>query len=261
MATRQKTFNFTADEEGWIAYPANANIFMAWLKPRTTYTYAAGDKSANDPIKTLGGCLRTTASRNNDEVDATSYWELTCNWEALGVPGGGVVTEVNLGYCYKWDLGVTGGGTARSNAVISAGSTASGRAIILDNADTEIGEFSGEVPCIPRSGPSDWNAYPRGYTSDTVLNGYGRPNGWGWAEGTPVSVPSELQASDSTIKFRIHSRMPHTNAADKSFVRLKQDFVQITVTYVGVEPNTSYMVYESGTLNFYVNGALVGAAE
>jgi len=116
-----------------------------------------------------GGCWNMNSSgRNNSD---TSYIELTTTWENLGIASGATINAINAS-SFDWMCNV---------ANVSAGYTV-GALEILDN--------SGVLQATLISG----------------LAGSGVTGFAGRSNGSQVSVPSAIQASDTIIKIRLFDR-------------------------------------------------------
>lgn len=238
MATLIKKFQFKSDTEGWTGNPGDGQVTMEWFRPHKGFgSYRGGFHQDNDPLNSMGGALKTTAKQNAGSSE--NCWQWAGTWEDLGVPAGSTVTAVQGDYLYRWDF--TGGGILKprnySVAEFGAEDVGSGPFELRDSGDTLIDTFSARQPAIDRTSGDLWRGYPVGDTHDPVSE---TPPSWAQANGSSISVPSELQASTSIIHLWLKNLTPLTaiwNPGDSpTYVRFKQDHIVLTITYTAATP-------------------------
>src|SRR3989344_252403 len=124
-------------------------------------------------------------------------WEIADTWEAIfGIPTGSTVTEVGSGTGNSYNYRVS------EYNVGAAGN--SGPFEFYDNTPTIQGTFS----------------------TATAFSGL---VAWGTKTGTAISVPAGLQASNSTVRFRITNDLA-TGNNNSAAVTLRQDQIVLTIT-------------------------------
>ena len=136
-----------------------------------------------------------TTGRNNTN---TFYFEWSGNWEQLGVPSGSTVTEVGSGTTndYDWRCSI---------ATVSNGGTV-GPFEFYDNTPSLQGTFS------------------------TGNNFSGSTTSWATVNGSSISVPSAIQASNSIIRLRLNGLL--NNANDKNAkTQVDYDNISVQITY------------------------------
>lgn len=125
-------------------------------------------------------------------------WEIAGTWEAIfGIPAGSTVTEVGSGTGNSYNYRVS------EYNVGAAGN--SGPFEFYDNTPALQGAFS----------------------AATAFSGL---VAWTTKTGAAVSVPAGLQASNSTVRFRITNDLA-TGNNNSAAVTLRQDQVVLTITY------------------------------
>jgi hypothetical protein len=237
-----KTFNFTSDAEGWEATTGeppgdpgfNPGVLAAWRAPHAgsvSRHYSA--KNTNDPLKTMGGVLKTLA-RSYGTPQSENYWEWSGTWEDLGIPAGQTITSVSASYQWRticWD-----GGRHQSQLEFGAFGVGSGPFQIRKSDGTLIGTTSARVYAHERNSSDFWRRWPQDPTS------YGQwyqteypisvtPVTWSQVAGSAVAITGDEQASDSSIKLRLCNLTPETLNSANQWVRIKQDRIVVTVTY------------------------------
>lgn len=251
MATLIKEFNFVSDTEDWVATTTEFTIDTGWYPPHRNDGNSGPTNARSLPLQTLiGGCLKMTAKQNTSQ--SKNYWELTKTWEELGVPVGATVTAVQGDYLYKWDMGMGGAAVQtkyQNHAEFGAGDTNFGPFSLRDSGGSAIDTFSTEVYAIDRGagyGAAYWKYYPTA-TAEYPLSYI--PNGWGHKVGSSVSVPVPQQPSNTQVKFRIEQISPTTGAwthgSEPMWVRMKTDYVVLTITYTPVTNNNYYQAFQS----------------
>ena len=226
MATQVKEFHFRADTEGWSAVPAHGYINMAWFPPHKNALGRANIKGHFDlpPIYTMGGCLRTTACRTSGSAENAWLWSGT--WEDLGVPAGESVDSVSADYI--WRIFQRGHRqTKNSTAEWGVGECGSGPFELLDGSLSVISTFSARS-FAPAHSVSDPPNYPMGSGADSVSF---TPPAWKHEAGAVIAVPGAQRPSGSTIKLHLRSLTPACADDRQKWVRLKQDYVRLTIQY------------------------------
>jgi len=152
------------------------------------------EDSSNDPNAGTGVLQNRTTGKNQNT--AGSYWEWgdgsTLTWESLGVPAGATVTAVNLDYDWK----VSEFNTGKTNSV--------GPAELRDSGGTGLtGTFSVALD----------------FSTTTS-----------WAERTGTVITGLSDVSNTLIRLRITGNTSTGNSASGA-VTLRQDWIQVTVTY------------------------------
>jgi hypothetical protein len=256
-----KTFHFTSDTEGWIAttsepagdtgfYPG---VIASWRAPHKGQSVAKHYSTRNDsdPLKTQGGCLRMTA-RSHETPASENYWEWSGTFEDLGVPAGATISAVEAEYLYR----VICFESLRnlSGAIFGAMAVGSGPFELRKSDGTLVDTFSNRVHAPARNNEGDgmWRRWPVSDASPYDPPAFTEypipeiPPSWGRATSASVAVPSEIQASSSSVKFRLRNCLPETAAGVNQWVRLKQDHVVITVTYSTGEVSTQTLTLVLG---------------
>lgn len=245
MATVTKAFHFATSTEGWVATPGHAQVNMAWFPPhksRGTYNLhnSHGIHQTNPLLSVMGGCLRTTARAGASS--ANNYWEWTGTWESLGVPVGATVTGITADYLYRVDLK----GHSQTNHSDAVYNTS--KIDTLRSGGFELRDSGGSLLNIlvsssqpPGRSSGGAKAYPVGSQSDLVAL---RPVSWENATGVLETVAAPNQASGTTIKLRLKSLTPGLFVATKNWIRLKQDYVNLVITYTPAA---------AGSSNFFLN--------
>lgn len=225
MSTLVTTNQFLSDTEGWVATITDPNIDAMWFKPQR-HGHVFRD---NPPLSDYGGCLRMTTAANTHFTCASSenYWELTTTWETLGIPIGGVVSDVTADYQYRFQCRTR---TSEPNEIaFSNTEAASGPFEFRDDLGVLIDTFSVRGFCIARTGIGDWLGYPTGFASDPISV---TPPSWTQAAGATVTVPLAQSPSGSTVKFRLRNLTPASVVTTGiCMLRVKQDHVVLTITY------------------------------
>lgn len=226
MGTVTKAFHFSIDAEGWTPTAGDAQISMAHY-PWHGKTGRVTDRRNHfiaDPMLTMGGCLKTTAKRNAPSTE--NYWQWSGTWEDLGVTPGATVTAVQADHLWRVHLK---GGTPRasSNATWGVNEVGSGPFELRDSGGTLLDTFSARSYAPARSGGDPRN-YPVSIDNHVPANFI--PSGWQHRVGSNVSVPAPQQPSNSTIKLRLRSLLPLTIDGYDTWVRIKQDYVKLTIT-------------------------------
>ena len=102
MATTTKQFSFNTDLESWV-FSTGGGSSLAGTRDTT-------EDSPNDTNDGTGVMQARRTTKNKS--DGTPYWEWSGDWEALGVPAGATVTQVNLDYEWRCSEYTTGAGSS-----------------------------------------------------------------------------------------------------------------------------------------------------
>ena len=229
MGIKIKKFNFISDTETWTATPSDATyVTMDWFK-----LHPAHSSGRSSPIlSTLGGCLKTTAKR--DASAGSNYWEWTGTWEDLGVPPGATITDVTATYQWRIEFGKPNRVRNFSLAEFTGTEVGSGPFELLDSGGTLIDTFSAITNAPERNaGVGYYRSYPTGSASDYPITA--DPTSWETVSSSTI-VPTGSDASGDTIKLRLWNDLPNianSGFANPDFIRLKQDYVVLTINYTG----------------------------
>jgi len=188
----QKTQAVTTITKTW-SFDANTESWTA-STPAPNNTTAQWQSADGSPAN---GSLEMRITGKN-KADNARIWEIAGTWEAIfGIPAGSTVTEVGSGtgnsYNYRVSEYTTG----------AAGQ--SGPFAFYDNTPTLQGTFSAGAAF---SGLVAWTA----------------------KTGAAIAVPSALQASSNTVRFRITNNLATGNSTSAA-VTLRQDQIVLTITY------------------------------
>jgi hypothetical protein len=104
----------------------------------------------------------------------------------------------------------------------------------------------------PRTAIDQWVAYPIGTNPEFITE---HPSGWKYMEGATIPVTGAEQASNRRVSFTLRTLLPATSYDYSNpdnlknlWIRLKQDRVEITVTYFPV--GTVFGTIRGGTIKF-----------
>ena len=151
-----------------------------------------------------------------NKINSGRIWEVAGTWEAIfGIPTGSTVTEVGSGTGNSYNYRVS------EYNVGAAGN--SGPFAFYDNTPTIQGTFS----------------------TATAFSGL---VAWTTKTGTAISVPAGLQASNSTVRFRITNDLA-TGSNNSAAVTLRQDQIVLTITYTLPAVDTPAFTDTTGTYN------------
>ena len=161
------------------------------------------------------GSLEMRITGKNKE-NLGRIWEVAGTWEAIfSIPAGSTITEVGSGSGNSYNYRVS------EYNVGAAGN--SGPFAFYDNTPTLQGTFS----------------------TATAFSGL---VAWATKTGTAISVPAGLQASNSTVRFRITNDLA-TGNNNGAAVTLRQDQVVLTITYTPPAVDTPTFTDTTGTYN------------
>lgn len=200
---------------------------MAWYPPHKNRN-RIGDggiasKQIFNPLHTMGGCLRTSARKTTDGGD--SYWNWSGSWEDLGIPAGATVTEVVADYI--WRVVLFGRKASRDSTVkYGPDEVQSGKFEFWDDASF-IDNFS-EADSAPSNSGGEYRMWPDAMGDHEVSPTMA---GWRQVAGSAIAVPGPQQASNSSIQFRLHSKLPSLKDELNNWIRIKQDYIVVTMTY------------------------------
>lgn len=149
------------------------------------------------------GCLEARITGKN--LTGVGYWEITGTWEALfGVPTNTKVKTVGTPCDYEWKC---------SEYTTGASGNLTGAFELRDSAGTLIGTFSAAL-------------------------GFSATSAWANLAGAAVAVPSNQQASNTTIKLRLNCTLKTGNSSSAA-VTLRHDNCAFTITYETAVSNAS----------------------
>lgn len=159
------------------------------------------------------GSLQTRAYKTGGGATTSSnYWQWTGTWENLGIPAGSAITEVRGGYQYK--VTAYGANTSQTGPLeFRVGAGCALEATLLASASI-IGTVT---TCADRG------------------------------QGSNVSVPSEYQASNSTVCFRLNSTS--NLAGGEREIIIFEDTIALAITYSEPIPafsQAAFRFYEDG---------------
>lgn len=210
-----------------------ANVNQAWYPPhkRRGRIALVGPKWSgsrmDDPLLSLmGGCLRTSARRNGT-VPTEAGWEYVGTWEDLGVPAGATINTVQGDYIWRYVLSASRR-VRYSDPAWGTNELGSGPFELRDPADDSlIDTFSARDFAPSRAtGVADLDQWPVSVSNMVAF----KPSGWQDIVGSAVA-PGALTASSDSVKLVLRSLFPVTVDDTKKWIRLKQDYVKLTIDY------------------------------
>ena len=175
------------------SFAADAESWVATPGTSVVMQWQSGDGSPSN------GCLESRVLGKNINA-GQSYWEWVGTWEDLGVPASSLITEVGTGADndYNWACTEFTTGFAIGNHT--------GQFELFDNTPTLQGTFS------------------------SVQGDFTTTTAWATVDGAAISVPSGIQASNSTIRLRLSSFL-RTGNSTSAAVTVRQDQIILTMTY------------------------------
>ena len=184
------------------------------------FTYPAGANNTTDSWQSAdaspsNGSLQLRISGKN-KTNTDRRRDISGTWESLfGIPANSTVTEVGsgTGNSYYWRVSEYATGAAGTVGPFT----------FRDSSETLIGTFS--------SGTS-----------------FSATSNWAQKTGTAVSVPANLQASSSTVLFRISNDLA-TGNNNNAAVTVRHDTVSLTITYTP-PPAVSISLSTDGAVAF-----------